>query len=187
MPQPAKRARAEPVAIPAFKTSAVYNRPADFVPNVGADAPVTNDYVLHAYQYATSSAPKTVQPASIIVPGEHFADDVTLPNRYTNMVDDVKAAVDFAYANQLAVALRSGGHSFSGYSSTDGDNIQLDMKNFKRVTWSHDMKQITAGTATFLGDLDAELFAHEAFLPHGHCCTVCVGGHSSTLPLIPTS
>src|SRR6185369_6721164 len=71
------------------------------------------DYEAQSYQYASSSYLKEgiIQPAAII----NAAND-----------DDVIKAIKYAKDNNIAVAVRTGGHQYSGASSTNGKNIQLD-------------------------------------------------------------
>src|SRR5690349_3344681 len=75
--------------------------------------PGDSTYPQHAYQYATSSnVPGSMAPAAIIYP---IGDA------------DITKAVNYARENGLAIAVRSGGHQYSGASSTHGKNIQLDL------------------------------------------------------------
>src|SRR3954466_3980711 len=70
-------------------------------------------YAEHAYQYATTSQPEgTMAPAAII----YVADDA-----------DIKLAITYARENNIGIAGRSGGHQYIGSSSTDGNNIQIDL------------------------------------------------------------
>ena len=162
-------------------STAVFTRPDGFTPMVGVGAkdPLP-EYVVAAYQYATSSVPLEAQPAQIIVPGANLGDDERAGQLHDIMLQDVLRTVEHASRRNISVAVRSGGHSFAGHSSTTGDNIQLDMKNFKHIAWDDDEQTITCGTGVFIKDLDEKLFAREAFVPHGQCGTVCIGGHMTT-------
>jgi FAD/FMN-containing dehydrogenase len=73
------------------------------------------EYDLHCYQYATTSHPLNMAPATIICP------------QYPNADADVIQAIKYASANNLSIAVRTGGHAYSGTSSTSGPNIQLDL------------------------------------------------------------
>ena len=73
----------------------------------------------HAYQYATSSH-DGLNPAAII---------------YPKNVKDIIKAVDYARENNIGIAVVTGGHHYTGQSSTSGKNIQLDLSD----TFSNDV------------------------------------------------
>jgi hypothetical protein len=100
--------------LPIFHPSTqVTCRPADFVNEVGMKASAKGDsYAAAAYQYATTSRPDLCQPAAIIKPAD-------------GNIEDVKRAVMAAAEGGVALATRSSGHHFGGYSSTNGNNIQV--------------------------------------------------------------
>src|SRR5262245_45973700 len=73
------------------------------------------DYQASVNQYATTSVKddkNVMAPRAII---------------YCANVDDVQLAVKYARERDIAIAVRTGGHQYSGMSSTSGDNIQLDV------------------------------------------------------------
>ena len=69
-------------------------------------------YTEASYQYATSSylydGPLSMQPAAII---------------YAKNENDVKLVLKYAKAEGVAVAVRTGGHQYSGASSTTGTSF----------------------------------------------------------------
>lgn len=72
-------------------------------------------YQVVSWQYASSThrADHDMNPALIIQPHNK---------------DDIKLALRYAKEKGLAVAVRTGGHQYSGASSTGGNNIQLDLE-----------------------------------------------------------
>jgi len=138
---------------------------------------VTDDYNLHAYQYAKTSYynPDLLRPALIA---------------YATGDSDVQAAILYAASRGAAVAVRCGGHQYSGFSSADNKNIILDLgqtyatpsdfiydpvTNQVTVGVSYDLEMLTE---IFIGIYEQTGLA--LFLPHGACKAVQVGGHVQT-------
>ena len=114
---------------------------------------------------------------------------------------EVKTVIEYAAAKGIAVAIRTGGHHYTGSSSTTGANIQLDLSetytDFDTATADlaepargapaalgldaePDSGIIKVGVSLALQDLNAALGARHVFMPHGQCSRVHVGGHSQT-------
>lgn len=85
---------------------------------------------------------------------------------------DVATVVRFAGDNTLRAVPRSGGHSFGGYSTTDG--VILDVSRMNRVRVGGDT--VTVGAGTQQVDALAALAPHGLLLAGGQCATVGVGG-----------
>lgn len=67
---------------------------------------------------------------------------------------DVAAAVQFAHANKLLTAVRSGGHSLSGQSSVDG-GIMIDLAPMRGIRIDAGARTASAEGGVLLGELDA--------------------------------
>lgn len=80
-----------------------------------SDPKLLQAYRNNNYQYATSThqIDHDMNPGLIIQP----KDD-----------DDIIAAVKHAKKEKIAIAVKSGGHQYSGASSTGQNNIQIDLK-----------------------------------------------------------
>ncbi|KAJ7037301.1 hypothetical protein C8F04DRAFT_1232721 [Mycena alexandri] len=78
--------------------------------------PGTTEYVTNKYQYATSThiVDHDMNPGLIVEPRGK---------------DDIKKVIAFAKANKKAIAIRTGGHQYSGASSTGPENIQLSLSH----------------------------------------------------------
>lgn len=132
-------------------------------------------YKNNNYQYATSShqVDHDMHPALIVQPKNDA---------------DIVAALKYAKANNIAVAVKSGGHQYSGASSTSGSNILIDMKptfkdlnnDLKVLDQTSDKSFIYVSVSWSLGELNGFLAKNGLFLPHGQCADVHVGGHAQT-------
>ncbi|KAG0078479.1 hypothetical protein BGZ93_010240 [Podila epicladia] len=125
-------------------------------------------YDEHCYQYASSSYTQgIIQPKYIIYPTGD---------------DEVIKAIQYAKANNLAVAVRTGGHQYSGASSTYGDNIQLALsRTYVDFRWENtDFTLVTVGVSYSLRIFHQKLAAKQRFVPHGQCSHVHLGGHVQT-------
>lgn len=126
-------------------------------------------YEASIYQYAWSSLVKEgiIEPEAVL----YAQDDA-----------DVIAAINYAKTHNIAVALRTGGHQYSGASSTNGRNIQLDLSlTYTDFNWDNaDHSQVTLGISIDLGKFQSRLGEHGRFLPTGVCRQVRLGGHIQT-------
>ncbi|KAJ7321131.1 hypothetical protein DFH08DRAFT_1086037 [Mycena albidolilacea] len=135
----------------------------------------TTDYVPRQYQYATTThkVDHDMNPGLIVEPLDK---------------DDIKSVVAFAKANKKAIAIRTGGHQYSGASSTGRDNIQLNLSNTFKSDSPDDFVYFEKGDKSFvrasvshsLGEFNDLLGKHHAFVPHGQCTHVHLGGHVQT-------
>jgi hypothetical protein len=133
------------------------------------------NYKINAYQYATSSHADEgyMNPALVIYP--------------TN-VDDIRIAIKHAKQKKIAIAVRTGGHQYSGASSTAAPNIQLDLSETFRS--EGDRKIVPApnpgetwlrtSVSWSLGEFNKYLKANKLFIAHGQCTNVHLGGHVQT-------
>ncbi|CAM1506222.1 Fc.00g058630.m01.CDS01 [Cosmosporella sp. VM-42] len=133
------------------------------------------DYSYFNQQYASSShqVDHDMNPDLIVQPKQD---------------EDVIKAVNWARQNKVAVAVKSGGHQYSGASSTGGKNIQIDLTNTYKDLMVIKPKQplpddralVYVGVSNQLKDFNAYLKHNQLFVPHGQCAYVCVGGHAQT-------
>lgn len=130
------------------------------------------------YQYATTSEPERfMSPGAIVVPQPEHARE------------DIATALRFARERGIAVAVRTGGHCYTGTSSTSRENIQLDLSQ-AFVEWEHDEAagEIRCGISRTLLDFKTRLAQHRdeagrpdpLFMPTGQCYAVNLGGHCMT-------
>src|SRR5262245_30816707 len=68
---------------------------------------------------------------------------------------DVAAAVVFAGASHMEIAVRGGGHSVSGNSSTEG-GLVIDLGGMRSVTVDPSARTATVAGGALISDLDAE-------------------------------
>ncbi|KAK1623839.1 FAD binding domain-containing protein [Colletotrichum phormii] len=133
------------------------------------------EYAFFNQQYATSTYQKEhdMNPDLIVRPQND---------------QDVIRAVNWARKNKVAVAVKSGGHQYSGASSTSGKNIQIDLGNtYKDLMILKPKEPIAADrTLVYIGvsitmmDLNKYLKQTKLFVPTGQCAYVGVGGHGQT-------
>jgi FAD/FMN-containing dehydrogenase len=90
-------------------------------------------------------------------------------------VADVIAAVRFARATDLPVAVRSGGHSFPGLSTCD-DGIVIDLSLMKGIRVDPIARTARAQAGVLLGDLDRETQAFGLAVPAGIVTTTGLAG-----------
>ena len=67
---------------------------------------------------------------------------------------DVKAAIDFARAHELLLAVRGGGHSFPGYSTCDG-GLVIDLSPMRDVRIDAARRIATVAPGAWVSDVDS--------------------------------
>ncbi|KFA60147.1 hypothetical protein S40285_09636 [Stachybotrys chlorohalonatus IBT 40285] len=140
-----------------------------------APGPENMDYKFFNNQYATSSYQEEhdMNPSLIVQPKGD---------------EDIIKTIKYAKGNRIAIAVKSGGHQYSGASSTGGKNIQIDLTNTYRdmmllpekTTTPDATAYVKIGVSNQLQDLIAYLSEHGLFVPTGQCAYVCAGGHGQT-------
>ena len=136
-----------------------------------------HQYIDSNWQYATTSYGDIheMTPGLIV-----FAEDK----------HDIAVTLQYARTHGKRVAVRTGGHQYSGASSTNHENILLDLrKTFSREepTLNKPANKGDKTTATMsvswkLGDFNNWMRAAgiRVFVPTGQCAGVMVGGHVQT-------
>jgi FAD/FMN-containing dehydrogenase len=89
--------------------------------------------------------------------------------------EDVVAAVNFARANDLEVAVRGGGHSAPGYATCD-DGIVIDLSPMNKVEVDADAKTARAEAGTTWGEFDAATQEHGLAVTGGRFSTTGIAG-----------
>jgi FAD/FMN-containing dehydrogenase len=147
---------------------------------------------------STTSTTSTIDPADVLREG--FSGEVLRPAQpgyeearrvFNAMIDrrpaviarcastaDVVAAVNVAREHGLVVAVRSGGHSFSGFSTCD-DGVVIDLCGLKSVTVDPQIRTARAGGGVLWGEFDAATQAHGLHTPGGRVTTTGLGGFTT--------
>ena len=89
--------------------------------------------------------------------------------------EDVAAAVRFAGAHGLELAVRSGGHSLKGDSTSDG-GIVVDLSPMKGLLIDPDQRLAWAETGLTAGEVTIAAAAHGLAVPFGDTASVGIGG-----------
>jgi FAD/FMN-containing dehydrogenase len=89
---------------------------------------------------------------------------------------EVATAIRFAREHDLELAVRSGGHSAPGHSSTNG-GLVVDLSHMRGVSVDPDARTARANGGALLGELDVAAQAH------GLVCPVGVIGHTGVAGL----
>lgn len=123
---------------------------------------------------------------SLILPGNSaYAADALLYNAkfvnlrprgiaYCHSADDVARCVDFSTAHHVALAARSGGHSYGGYSSCPG--LVIDVSGLSSISVDARANTATVGAGATLIDVYNALGRENRLLPGGSCPTVGIAG-----------
>jgi len=121
-------------------------------------------------QYATtSSVEKEVSPRIILSPSVE------------NGEEDIKKAIGLCRDLKMAIAVRTGGHQYCGFSSTLPVNMQIDLsKTFPLYEYDAETNVLRCGVSHSLESWASLNHDHGIYLPMGVCGSVHLGGHVHT-------
>ncbi|MBN7796729.1 FAD-binding oxidoreductase [Parahaliea mediterranea] len=88
---------------------------------------------------------------------------------------DIQSAVQFAGANDLVVAVKCGGHSFSGKSTCDG-GLLIDLSSYRNVQLDTQRRLAYVTGGSLLGAIDHETLARGLVTTAGTVSHTGVGG-----------
>ena len=123
---------------------------------------------------------------SLLQPGDDGYDEARLVwngihDRHPALIaccttpEDVVAAVNFARANELPVAVRGGGHSAPGYATCD-DGIVIDLSSMKAIEVDPDARTACAEAGLTWGEFDAATQEHGLAVTGGRFSTTGIAG-----------
>ena len=93
---------------------------------------------------------------------------------YCASADDVARCIEFANNHALAIAARSGGHSYGGYSNSGG--LVVDVSPMNTISVDTVANSATIGAGARLIDVYNVVGGHARLLPGGSCPTVGIAG-----------
>jgi FAD/FMN-containing dehydrogenase len=88
---------------------------------------------------------------------------------------DIAAALNFAQATDLPVAIRSGGHSTSGFSCADGALV-IDVRDLNRIEIDAGARTAWAGAGMTAGEVTHAVEQHGLIVGFGDSATVGIAG-----------
>jgi FAD/FMN-containing dehydrogenase len=88
----------------------------------------------------------------------------------------VGRTIQWATDNGVGFAIRSGGHSYEGFSQSA--DLVIDVRGMAAVQLSADKKSVAIGSGASLGTVYAALGPSKRAIPAGTCFPVGVAGHS---------
>lgn len=126
-----------------------------------------SEYPQKRCQYATTSFEEAeVSPGIILYPAGE---------------DDIQKAFALCRGLGMAIAVRTGGHQYCGYSSTAPVNMQIDLsETFPLYDYDAASNVLRCGVSHALGDWAALNNKNGIYLPMGICGYVHLGGHVHT-------
>jgi FAD/FMN-containing dehydrogenase len=89
---------------------------------------------------------------------------------------DVQAVMRWANRYEVNLRARAGGHSYAGYSSTDGGGVVVDLTRLQRVRLSNGNRTAQIGAGVPLIKMYTKLAKQGVSVPGGSCPTVGISG-----------
>jgi FAD/FMN-containing dehydrogenase len=95
---------------------------------------------------------------------------------YVQNLDDIKNAMKWAQKHSAHFSVRSGGHSFEGYSSFAKDGVIVDMSEIQHVRTNSKMNTATVGAGIDMLELSERLADSGKYIPLATGPSVALGG-----------
>ncbi|MFN8660847.1 MAG: FAD-binding oxidoreductase [Thermomicrobiales bacterium] len=123
---------------------------------------------------------------ALLLPGDerYLAASIPANRRYQDVMpaaiagcaddDDVITCVKWCVENGVALVARGGGHSYAGYSTTSG--LQIDLRGLSSVEVDRATGTMTVGGGATTSQILTSLQDGPLFLPSGTCPSVGIGG-----------
>lgn len=138
------------------------------------------------WAFADSSLPQTAGQIYFLKPTDvEYAQRRQIFNKRIRLIPrliavclsdkGVQTAIQYAAANNLPVAVKSGGHCFEGYS-LNNNGLLIDLSLLKSIKYAATDKSFTAQPGAKLGDVYAYLAQFKRLIPAGSCAGVGVAG-----------
>ena len=89
-------------------------------------------------------------------------------------VEGISEAIKYAKYFKLQVGIKSGGHSFEGFSSNDG-GMCINLSLMKEIEWI-DENHVKLGSGVILKEIYNALLPKGKIIPSGSCAGVGIGG-----------
>ena len=89
-------------------------------------------------------------------------------------IGDVRQVVAWTGKTRVPLAVRAGGHSYAGYSTTTG--VVVDLRQFAAIYLDRPSGLVTVGAGARLVDVEAALARRGLAIPTGSCATAGAGG-----------
>ena len=87
---------------------------------------------------------------------------------------DAATCVTWARETGVPFAVRSGGHSYAGFSNSDG--LVIDVKGMRTVTVDRETDSVVVAGGASNAEVAAALTPHDVSFPTGRCPTVGLSG-----------
>ena len=141
----------------------------------------------HASHFAPLPPLPTIPDVEFLTPGSPKFDQYLPASNLRTMLrpalramcktgQSVAAMLDWVRTNGLPFALRSGGHSYEGFSQSV--NVVIDTRRIEGVTLDAGRQTVTVGAGASLGAVYKALKGTEFAFAAGSCPTVGVAGHA---------
>jgi hypothetical protein len=88
--------------------------------------------------------------------------------------EEVAQAVTYGIENRLPISIKSGGHSFEGFSCNN-DGLVIDLSSMNNVTWENE-NTVIIEPGCILSQLYDIILPENKILPAGSCGNVGIGG-----------